>query len=154
MEKRLKIVLIVTVIIAAGIAGAVIGTTYNGPGPYRDREFFRHDNNTSAPPRNGGMGMSGVFEQVSVLKIAITTINAVICVILLVQYASIYKKIKSDFTIALMIMTFALMLYAITSNPLLQIMFGYMGAGMGPFLTLPDIFATLALGAMLYISIE
>jgi hypothetical protein len=48
----------------------------------------------------------------------------------------------------------ALLLYAITSNPLVQYIFTYRGFGMGPFILLPDIFATVALSVLLYLSLK
>ncbi|MFA5771347.1 MAG: hypothetical protein WC974_01265 [Thermoplasmata archaeon] len=158
MKKQVKIGLIIGLILATGIIGAVIGATYNTHLD-RDRGIF-YQNNTTAPPPGAPPGAfpqregPGLFEQFNALKIAVTTINAVICIILIAQYAGIYRKVKSNFTIGLIIITFALLTYALTSNPLLPMVFGYRGYGMGPFLMIPDIFATLALIVLLYISME
>jgi len=77
-----------------------------------------------------------------------------ISIILIGIYVKLYRKIKSDFTLGLLIVMFAFLVYGITSNPLFYTIFGYWGFGLGPFQMMPDIFATLALGVLLYLSLK
>jgi hypothetical protein len=70
------------------------------------------------------------------------------------MYIRIYREVKSDFTIGLIVVMFALLFYAITSNPFTQYLFSYRGFGQGPFILLPDIFTTVALSVLLYLSLK
>ena len=56
--------------------------------------------------------------------------------------------------LGLLIVMFAFLVYAITSNPLFYSIFGYWGFGMGPFQMIPDIFGTIALSVLLYLSLK
>ena len=63
-------------------------------------------------------------------------------------------KLKSEFTLGLMVFSLTLLLYALTSNPLLQWVFGYQAFGLGPFAMIPELFTTLALAVMLYLTLK
>ena len=64
------------------------------------------------------------------------------------------RDVKSEFTFGLIVVMSALLLYAVTSNPLVQYIFSYRGFGQGPFVMLPDIFTTIALSVLLYLSMK
>jgi len=65
-----------------------------------------------------------------------------------------YRKLKSKFTIGLILFSLTLLLYALTSNPLLQWIFGYQAFGLGPFAMLPEMFTTLAVAVLLYLTLK
>jgi hypothetical protein len=88
------------------------------------------------------------------LKTILSIINITLITALLYIYFNIYHKLKSKFTIGLIITMFALIVYAFTSNPLLQVLFGFRAEGLGPFAMMPDLFATIALSILLYLSLE
>lgn len=88
------------------------------------------------------------------VKTILSFINLALIISLLVVYFDLYRQIRSKFTGGLIILLFALLLYALTSNPLVHIAFGYVAFGLGPFVILPDIFTTLALIVLMYISLE
>jgi hypothetical protein len=88
------------------------------------------------------------------IKTILSSINATLLVFLLVTYADMYRKLKSEFTIGLILFSLILLLYALTSNPLLQWVFGYQAFGLGPFAMLPDMFTTLALVVLLYLTMK
>jgi len=88
------------------------------------------------------------------IKTILSSINATLLVFLLATYVDMYKKIKSEFTIGLVVFSLILLLYAISSNPLLQWLFGYRAVGLGPFAMLPDMFTTLALAVLLYLTMK
>jgi hypothetical protein len=88
------------------------------------------------------------------IKTILTSINATLLVLLLATYVDMYKKIQSEFTIGLIVFSLILLLYAISANPLLQWLFGYRAFGLGPFAMLPDMFTTLALAVLLYLTMK
>lgn len=88
------------------------------------------------------------------VKTILSSINATLLVFLLATYVDMYKKLKSEFTIGLILFSLTLLLYALTSNPLLQWLFGYQAFGLGPFAMLPDLFTTLALAVLLYLTMK
>jgi hypothetical protein len=47
-----------------------------------------------------------------------------------------------------------LLLYAMVSNPIVQVAFGYRAFGLGPFAMLPDLFSLAALAVLLYLTIK
>jgi hypothetical protein len=88
------------------------------------------------------------------LKTVLSSINATILVFLIATYIDMYKKLNSEFTIGLILFSLTLLLYALTSNPLLQWIFGYQAFGLGPFAMLPDMFTTLALTVLMYLTMK
>ena len=88
------------------------------------------------------------------VKTMLSTINATLLVLLLATYIDLYKKLKSEFTIGLILFSVILLLYAISSNPLLQRFFGYWAFGLGPFAMLPDLFTTFALVVLMYMTMK
>ena len=88
------------------------------------------------------------------VKTILSTVNATLLVFLLATYVDMYMKLKSEFTIGLILFSLILLLYALSSNPLLQWIFGYRAFGLGPFAMLPDLFTTLALAVLLYLTMK
>ena len=143
MERDIKIILAVaaaSVIILALVSGAV-------PKLYPGQAW---------EPRGGGMmhngRMHGDLEVYYTAKTAISTVNSVLLIWLMVIYVDIYRKTESEFTLGLIIFCLALLLYAITSNPWIHRLLGYRGYGLGPFAMLPDLFTLVASVVLLYIS--
>jgi small-conductance mechanosensitive channel len=87
-------------------------------------------------------------------KTMISLANVVLIASLMSIYYSIYRQVKSSFTMGLILVMLVLLVYALTSNPLIQILFGFHAQGLGPFAMVPDIFTTFALGVLLYISLD
>lgn len=95
------------------------------------------------------------FELFLNIKVFVSTLNIVLLVVLLWNYLSIYREIPNKFTLSLMIFSLALLLYALSSNPLMAQIMGFKhGVGLGPFTFLPDIFAAAAVVILLYMSYE
>lgn len=59
-------------------------------------------------------------------------------------YARLYRDLPNRFTLSLLAFTAGLLLYALTSSPLLTLTLGYRRSGLGPFTVLPDRFAAVA----------
>lgn len=98
--------------------------------------------------------LPGDIEVFYTVKAVISSINLTLLVFLLVTYIDIYKKTKSEFTIGLMIFAMVLLLYALSSNPLVHQIFGFRAFGLGPFAMLPDLFTLAALITLLYLTLK
>ena len=88
------------------------------------------------------------------VKTILSSVNATLLVILLAAYSDMYVKLKSEFTFGLIVFSLILLLYALSSNPLFQWLFGYQAFGLGPFAMLPDMFTSLALAVLLYLTMK
>jgi hypothetical protein len=84
----------------------------------------------------------------------VSTINVTLLILLLVIYVDIYRRTRSEFTTGLIIMSMAFLLTALASNPFVRQVFGFRPYGLGPFAMLPDLFTTVALAVLLYLSIK
>jgi hypothetical protein len=86
------------------------------------------------------------------LGVVLGTANAVLCGVLILLYAQIWRKTRSEFSIGLIILSMALLLHSIVSNPWFHDVCGYRGQGLGPFSVLPQVFTTLALAVLVYLA--
>jgi hypothetical protein len=160
MNKKKRILIIIALIIIVGTIGASLGyyQTENLKSPLFDRDFPDSDGfDNRTPPREFKDEIERArahFDEYIIIKSAVTLINIVISLILIAMYVRIYREVKSDFTLGLIVVMSSLLLYAVTSNPLVQYIFTYRGFGMGPFILIPDIFTTIALSVLLYLSLK
>ena len=152
MNRNVKILLMVTVLAVVTLLSAYWATT-NAPTPIWERRFP-----FPTPFNDGDFNKewfnSGDIELYYTAKTVLSTINATLLVFLLITYVDIYKKLKSEFTIGLIIFSMVLLLYALVSNPLMQSIFGFRGIGLGPFAMLPDLFTCLALTVLWYLTMK
>ncbi|MGY5874833.1 MAG: hypothetical protein RTU30_03725 [Candidatus Thorarchaeota archaeon] len=88
------------------------------------------------------------------VKTMISLVNVVLTISLMSIYYRIYRQVKSSFTMGLILVMLVLLVYALTSNPLIHVLFGFQAQGLGPFAMVPDVFTTFALGVLLYISLD
>lgn len=88
------------------------------------------------------------------IKTIVSSVNVTLLVFLLVTYIGIYRKIQSQFTVGLILFSMVLLLYALASNPIVQVAFGYRAFGLGPFAMLPDLFSLVALTVLLYLTLK
>lgn len=85
------------------------------------------------------------------VKLLVTTFNVVALLALTGTYVSVYRDLPNQFTLSLILFSVALLLYAVTSNPLFPLVFGFRGGvGLGPFTFIPDLFASVAIVVLLY----
>lgn len=96
----------------------------------------------------------GDIELYYTVKTVISTINAVLSIALLITYISIYRRTKSEFTIALIIFSSIFFLQVLASNPLVHWVFGFWEFGLGPFAMLPDLLTCLVLIVLLYLTFK
>jgi phosphate/sulfate permease len=151
MNKKKIIGLILILIIFTGIIGGGIGYFFSDSlrNPFVegkvDREKFKEEISKENDTR----------EQTIMLNSSITFINMAFSIILIGLYVNLYRKVKSEFTIGLIIVMIALFVYAITSNPFFHLIFGYrILTGIGPFVIIPHLFTTLAMAVLLYLSLK
>ena len=110
--------------------------------------FFSPFSHPQPPP----FPIPGDIEFFYTAQTVVSTINVMLSIILLLIYASIYRKTKSEFTIGLIIFSAVFFLTALASDPLVVRAFGYRPIGLGPFALLPALFTFGALIALLYLS--
>ena len=84
------------------------------------------------------------------IKVFFSTINAVLLTGLVVNYTKIYRNMPTGTSKIFLIFSSSLMFYAISSNPLVHLFFGYRFIPLGPFTYVPDLFVTAGTAAILY----
>lgn len=85
------------------------------------------------------------------LKLFFTTVNLILLFILATAYFTLYRDLPNKYTRSLVLLAFALLLYAFTANPLVQIVFGFIPQPqIGAFGYLPDLFLGIAIVILLY----
>lgn len=86
------------------------------------------------------------------VKTILSSLNFILLLILLVVYLGLYRKTASQFSFGLVIFSLALLLYSLTSNPIIHRLAGFRGSGLGPFTMIPEIFTFIASVILLYLS--
>jgi MFS family permease len=138
----LLLILLPILVVVAILAATWAASTFWYPRfPWQQRE---------RPPYE----IPGDIEFYYIAKTVVSTINVTLLVFLLLIYADMYRKTRSEFTVGLMIFSAILLLYALTSNPIMMWIFGYRPFGLGPFALLPDLFTFAALIVLVYLSIK
>lgn len=85
------------------------------------------------------------------VKLFVSTFNVTALLALVATYASLYRDLPNRFTLSLILFSVALFLYALTSNPVVQVVAGVRPTPqLGVFTFLPDVFAGVAVIALLY----
>ncbi|MFW5945486.1 MAG: hypothetical protein ACOCTN_01250 [Candidatus Natronoplasma sp.] len=101
----------------------------------------------SVPPRSHRI----YFDTFLGIKVFISSFTLILLTVLLWNYISIYREMPNRFTLSLIIVSLALLLYALFSNPFVPLILGFKhGVGLGPFTFLPDLFAATAVIVLLY----
>jgi hypothetical protein len=136
MDRKTTIVLVAIMLVLGILLGVL--TASLRPGPVYERPAPRE------PPS----------DPLVIAKVVISFVNLFLILALLIIYIDIYSSIRSRFALGLIFAILALLVYAITSNPIVHLLFGYPEGGAGPFLFIPDIFTALAAAVLLYLSIE
>jgi len=111
-----------------------------------DRGLFDREIPPELPP------WTELLPNLLLAKTIITSLNIILLGILLATYVQVYRKTESKFSLGLIIFTITLLLYALTSNPLLHGFAGFRVLGLGPFTFLPDLFTCVASAILLYLS--
>lgn len=142
MKSNIRPWLILATLVAVALLVAFWATTYTpSTPPFEPRPPFRDR-------------IREDIELFYTIKTVLSTINATLLIFLLIMYIGIYRKTQSEFTIGLIIFSMVLLLYALSSNPLIHWTFGFQAFGLGPFAMLPDLFTCAALAVLLYLTIK
>jgi hypothetical protein len=140
MKKNQKAGIVFATLILVALLVAFVGITYLEPS---GRPFARRPTYPQPP---------GDVELYYTVRVVLSTINATLLIFLFSAYLGLYRKMKSDFTLGLMVFSVILLFYALSSNPLVQRLFGFRAFGLGPFAMLPDLFTCVALAVLLYLT--
>ncbi|MCX8152917.1 MAG: hypothetical protein N3E52_00615 [Candidatus Bathyarchaeota archaeon] len=106
------------------------------------------------PPYPSNFSFRGDLEVFYIAKTVISSINLTLVIILLGTYISLYRKTKSEFVVGLIVFALVLLFYTLVSNPIVIYLAGFRPFGLGPFAMLPDMFALIALGVLLYLTLK
>jgi hypothetical protein len=153
MNRNLKIVAMLTILVVITLL-SYLWATANTPVPAQPFEPRRFPLDRFIMERDFFSSFVADIELYYTLQTVLSSVNATLLVFLLITYLDIYKTLKSEFTIGLIIFSLILLLYALVSNPLMQRIFGFQGIGLGPFAMLPDLFTCLALAVLLYLTMK
>ena len=100
------------------------------------------------------IGESPRIETFVRLKLFVSTYTVVTLLALVATYVSLYRDLPNPFTRSLLLFSVALLLYALSSSPLVWLVVGFrralFGLGIGLFAFLPDVFAAVAVTLLLY----
>jgi len=94
------------------------------------------------------------FEIYYVARTIFSTINIVLLIVLIINYASVYAKTKSEFSVGLLLFAAFFLMKDIAWSPFVVAFAGFNVFGLGPFAFLPDMFELVALSVLLYLSIK
>ena len=153
MNKNLKLTLILVILVLVVLLAIFWATQYQIMPPKPPSSIEKrlpHEFLGQRPSRP----TPGDIELFYTVKTVISSINVMLLIFLLIGYIDIYRKTKSEFTIGLVIFSITLLLYALSSNPLVHWLFGFRAFGLGPFAMLPDLFAFVALSILLYFTVK
>jgi hypothetical protein len=136
MNRKTTIWLVVVMVAIGVILGIFSSAIHTGP--------VQRDRQPTPPPSDFAV----------TAKLIISFVTMFLVISLLVIYLDIYLTVRSKFTIGLIVTISALLVFAVTSNPVFQTLLGYPVAGAGIFLFIPDIFTAVAAAVLIYLSIE
>jgi len=114
--------------------------------------FYAASQSSFTNGRGMGMHQGGDYEIYYTIKAVLASVNAFLLITLTSIYWRVYSETSLEFSLGLVIFSFALLLYSLVSNPLLVSVAGFRGSGLGPFAMLPDLFTCIASFTLLYIS--
>lgn len=85
------------------------------------------------------------------IQLFVTTFNLVLLVALIWSYISLYRGLPNKYTRSMLVLSFALFLYALTSNPYVTVLFGFSpGLDLGPFVFIPHVFVGVGIVVLFY----
>jgi hypothetical protein len=145
MNNNAKIGLMLLVLAAVAIVSGYWAISYEPRAPLGEPRPW---------PLFPNQRMGEDLELFYTIKTIVSSVNVTILVFLLITYFNIYRKTQSEFTAGLILFSMVLLLYAMVSNPIVQVAFGYRAFGLGPFAMLPDLFSLIALTVLLYLTLK
>lgn len=150
MNKYVKIGTFIAILVVVAVVSDYLATQ-NAPSP--PPSIFEPRPLPFEEPNDDEQNFfPGDIELYYKLQTSLSSINATLLVILLVTYVKMFTMIKSEFTLGLILFSLTLLFYTLTSNPILQRIFGFQAFGLGPFAMLPNMFTTIALAVLFYLT--
>ncbi len=141
-RKQIILVLLIALLGLSALLAVIINT-------------YQASQNQGFPFNPHGVRISpGDFELYYTARTILSTVNIVLTVILIFNYASIYRKTKSEFTIGLMLFAAFFLIKDIAWSPFVIGLAGFGIFGLGPFAFLPDLFEMAALLVLFYLSVK
>ena len=145
MSRNLKF-LVILILVLAVAAMAVVIASY---------QFYSTQTTNPIFPFGRPFGLNPAdFELYYTARTVLSSINIVLLIVLIINYASIYTKTRSEFTIGLLLFAAFFLLKDIAWSPFVVHLAGFNVFGLGPFAFLPDLFELVALSVLLYLSIK
>jgi small-conductance mechanosensitive channel len=84
-------------------------------------------------------------------EVFFTTLNLVLLLALAGVYASLHRDLSNKYTLSLVVLSLALLLYAFTSNPAVHLLLGLRPRpNVGAFVFVPDLFVGVAIVVLFY----
>lgn len=105
---------------------------------------------TSFLMRNSIFTAFSFVETVIIIKIFFTSLNIVLLTGLFVNYIKIHQEIPTSTSRSFLIFSASLLLYALSSSPLVRVLLGFDTITVGLFTYLPDMFTSAATITILY----
>ncbi|MFO7794080.1 MAG: hypothetical protein R6V35_03850 [Candidatus Nanohaloarchaea archaeon] len=90
------------------------------------------------------------FQSVILAKVFFTSFNIVMLGTLTYTYLSIYREVPTSMSRGFSMFSAALLLYAVTSSPVVHILSGFETISVGPFTYVPDMFVAIAASLIFY----
>jgi hypothetical protein len=143
MSNRARISLILALVVVVSILSAIWAINFEPRTPIWEPRPFPNIPN-----------VTGDLELYYIVSTVTSSLNVTLTSILLATYVSLFRKTKSEFVIGLTLFALIFLLYTLVSNPIVRFVFGYRAFGLGPFVMLPDLFALISLGILLYLSLK
>jgi hypothetical protein len=143
MSRTQKIFMLLAIMLGLTAVLAIIISSYQASQangfPFMPRELRQY---------------SGDFELYYMVRTVLSTVNIVLTTVLIFNYASIYHKTRSEFTLGLLLFAVMLLIKDITLSPFVIALGGFSVFGLGPFAFLPDLFEMSALWVLFYLSVK
>jgi len=142
MTRIQKIVIMLVVLLGLSAMLAVIISSYQTQFmgfPFMPREFRIN-------PAD--------IELYYMVQTVLSTVNIVLTAVLIFNYAGIYAKTKSEFTLGLLLFALMLLIKDVASSPFVIGLGGFSMFGLGPFAFLPGLFEMAALLVLFYLSVK
>ena len=84
------------------------------------------------------------------VELFFATFNSFMMIVMVIVYGRIYRQLPNKYTASLTLLGVALLLYAVTSHPLVHIVFGFSLSTVGAFTFIPDLFVSMAVIILFY----
>lgn len=85
------------------------------------------------------------------IEIVVSTFNVAFMLVLVGVYYKLYRDLPNKYTISLLVLGVALLLYGFTGHPLVHLLFGFVPrVNIGAFTFLPDLFVSAGIIVLFY----